>query len=331
MAWLEANTTSLLAQRTGIQQSREGNITAAGAPRPTAIPQALNPPGRHAIIGLVSARRAPPWRLMMKSPFPGMDPYLEAHWGDVHARLVTYASDQLAQQMPPHLKVRIEEYVAVEIEDEPLDHRYIPDVRVFERPGSASVGADSGSATAVEELVEVEEPLWIPLTIEPPTQREIRIVDARDGGRLVTAIEFLSLTNKTTGREDYRRKQAEIIEGGANLVEIDLLRSGRWVLAAGQRFVKKTHRGPYRICLVRASAKRTGLYRASFSRPLPNIQIPLRPSDKDAVLRLQPLIEQAYINGQYGDLDYRSEPDPPFMEEERLWADELLKKLGKRK
>jgi hypothetical protein len=271
----------------------------------------------------------------MKSPFPGMDPYLEAHWGDVHARLVTYASDQLAQQMPANLKVRIEEYVAVEIEDEPQDHFYVPDVRVFERSGSAGAGAaTTGAATAVataaQEQTDVEEPLYIPFAVEPPTQREIRIVDARDGGRLITAIEFLSLTNKTTGRDDYRRKQAEIIEGGANLVEIDLLRSGKWVLAGAQRFVKKTHRGPYRICVVRASAQRTGLYRASFSRRLPNIPIPLRPTDPDAVLRLQPLIEQAYANGQYSDLDYRPEPDPPLMEEERPWVDELLKKAGKR-
>jgi len=26
----------------------------------------------------------------MKSPFPGMDPYLEQHWRSVHHRLLTY-------------------------------------------------------------------------------------------------------------------------------------------------------------------------------------------------------------------------------------------------
>ena len=31
----------------------------------------------------------------MASPFPGMDPYLEAHWGDIHASLIIYARDQL--------------------------------------------------------------------------------------------------------------------------------------------------------------------------------------------------------------------------------------------
>ena len=31
----------------------------------------------------------------MPSPFPGMDPYLEAHWRDVHASLIIYARDAL--------------------------------------------------------------------------------------------------------------------------------------------------------------------------------------------------------------------------------------------
>ena len=31
----------------------------------------------------------------MPSPFPGMDPFLEAHWGDVHARLIVNACNQI--------------------------------------------------------------------------------------------------------------------------------------------------------------------------------------------------------------------------------------------
>jgi hypothetical protein len=34
----------------------------------------------------------------MQSPFPGMDPYLEASWRDVHARLVVYATDHVNEQ-----------------------------------------------------------------------------------------------------------------------------------------------------------------------------------------------------------------------------------------
>jgi hypothetical protein len=43
----------------------------------------------------------------MKSPFPGMDPFLEQFWGDVHARMIVYLSDQLQPQMPQGLVVRI--------------------------------------------------------------------------------------------------------------------------------------------------------------------------------------------------------------------------------
>ncbi len=34
----------------------------------------------------------------MPSPFPGMDPYLEAHWGDIHHRIVNYACDAIQDQ-----------------------------------------------------------------------------------------------------------------------------------------------------------------------------------------------------------------------------------------
>jgi len=267
----------------------------------------------------------------MMSPLPGMDPYLESHWGDVHASIVTYARDQLARQMPRNLKVRIEEYVAVEVEDESRDHLYVPDVRVFEQPGSTGSGGTQSGTAGATLVAEADEPLLVARNAEPPTQREIRILDMREGGRLVTAIEFLSITNKTTGREDYRRKQREILEEGANLVEIDLLRDGHWVLAIGSQWVRESHRGPYRVCVVRGESPNTAeMYQTSYVSRLPNIRIPLRREDSDAVLRLQPLLDQAYANGQYDDLDYRQEPEPPLMEEERTWVADLLKQAGKR-
>ena len=39
----------------------------------------------------------------MKSPFPGMDPYLQQHWRDVHTRLILYACDQLESGLPAEL------------------------------------------------------------------------------------------------------------------------------------------------------------------------------------------------------------------------------------
>jgi hypothetical protein len=48
------------------------------------------------------------------------------------------------------------------------------------------------------------------------------------GNRIVTVIEFLSPTNKVRGpgQDEYLKKQSELRQGGVNLVEIDLVRSG---------------------------------------------------------------------------------------------------------
>ncbi len=50
----------------------------------------------------------------MSSPFPGMDPYLKAHWRDVHTRLMTYLCDQIQDQLPANLVARVEESVCYE-------------------------------------------------------------------------------------------------------------------------------------------------------------------------------------------------------------------------
>ena len=70
----------------------------------------------------------------MKSPFPGMDPYLDAHWLDVHTSLVTDARNTLNERLPEDLAASSEERVAVESSDEAREKHYYLDVRVF-KPG----------------------------------------------------------------------------------------------------------------------------------------------------------------------------------------------------
>lgn len=70
----------------------------------------------------------------MPSPFPGMDPYLEPHWGDVHQSLITYARDQLNGRLPRPLRARTEERVFVEQGEGEGRSRY-PDVRVLDVGG----------------------------------------------------------------------------------------------------------------------------------------------------------------------------------------------------
>ena len=68
----------------------------------------------------------------MPSPFPGMDPYLEAHWRDVHARLVIYSCDALQSVLPSSLRARVEERVLLETPQGVGKHPLFPDVRVIE-------------------------------------------------------------------------------------------------------------------------------------------------------------------------------------------------------
>lgn len=234
----------------------------------------------------------------MKSPFPGMDPYLEEHWGDVHTSMTTYARDQLAGQLPPDLRVRVEEYTAAE--------------------------ADDGDT-------------MVPLRNEPPTLRYLRITDVSSGNRLVTAIEFLHSANKAGEKRiaAYRDKRLRVSQGGASFVEIDLLRAGEWVFLVPQDSVPAKHQAHYRALICRAIERgRVEYYGMSLQSQLPTIPVPLRqfrlPAESDVLLNLQELINQSYEAGRYDDIDYKAEPIPPLDADDARWADALLREKGLR-
>lgn len=263
----------------------------------------------------------------MKSPFPGMDPYLEQYWGDVHTRLMVYASNQINEQLPDDLQVRVEESLSVEA-DEGFHRTVYPDIRVVEEPDAWSAGA--GAAVAE---VSVAEPCVLELEDDPHTRRHLEIVDLSDGGRVVTAIEVLSPANKVglDGPVAYVQKQREYLEAKINLVEIDLVRAGEFVLAAPQERIPPAYRTLYQVCIRRAiQSSRVEIYRVPLRERLPNIPIPLRPSDSDVVLQLQPLIDACYRDGRYHRINYRADPIPRFGEADALWIDRLLREQGLR-
>ena len=115
----------------------------------------------------------------MKSPFPGMDPYLEQYWRDVHHRLVTYACDQLQFTLPGGLRARMEERVFVESQGGEYRPIY-PDVFVVEHP------KPQASAAMAESEVAVAEPVVLHLPREPVSQGFLEIIDAGSGHRVVT-------------------------------------------------------------------------------------------------------------------------------------------------
>jgi hypothetical protein len=255
----------------------------------------------------------------MKSPFPGMDPYLEKYWRDVHHSLCTYARDFLQPQLGGSLRARLEERLVVE-SDIGEDRSIYPDVKIVQRHGAGYGDVEVQSGVAVEE------PLLLRVEDEAATEAFVTIIDTTTGGKLVTVIEFLSTTNKLPGegRKQYRQKQLELKEAGVSLVEIDLLRSGQWVMQVAEYRVPSLYRTTYQVCAHRGwKHAEYEIYRAPLRRRLPTINIPLRESDPDAKLDLQSLIEQAYRNGAYDDIDYSVPPEPPLSPEDAAWAAEL--------
>ena len=263
----------------------------------------------------------------MRSLFPGMDPWLELHWRDVHASLIIYIRDQLQRQLPAPLVARAEETVSVDIEeDKPVLVR--PDMAVTEDWRSG--GGHGGVATAVEPTT-VAEPLVL-YAPEIELDRHVEIYDPTGGGRVVTAIEVLSPSNKLPGRARtaYESKQRLFLSGGVNFVEIDLVRAGDWVFSIDESVMPSSQRTPCMVCVYRAT--RPG-ERAAYPLPLRErllrIAIPLRPTDRDVALDLQAVVDEAYEKGRYDRTDYRRPLAPPLPAEDAAWANEILRKAGR--
>jgi len=149
---------------------------------------------------------------------------------------------------------------------------------------------------------------------------------------VVTAIEVLSPSNKRPGRARtaYESKQRAFLAGGVNLVEIDLVREGEWTFSVDEALLPARKRTPYMVCVFRA--RRPGeraLYRLPLRERLPSIAIPLRPQDRDVVLELQQVVDEAYERGRYDRTDYRRPLDPPLSSEDSSWAADLLRAAGR--
>src|SRR5439155_23065339 len=78
----------------------------------------------------------------MKNPFPGMNPWLEEFWRDVHASLLVYARDQLNEELPAGLSARVDERLAIDAPDAKR-RAYVPDVAIsqsWDRPAGPVLG-----------------------------------------------------------------------------------------------------------------------------------------------------------------------------------------------
>jgi hypothetical protein len=252
-----------------------------------------------------------------------MNPFFEQRWRDAHTRLITHFAEKLQEQLPEDLVAGAEEDVISIAEDESLAWTR-PDVQIRE-PWTPT--ASGGPITATEAPLVATEPIYV--FTDDEVERWVEVRD--ETGRLITVIELLSPSNKREDerRKDYINKRAGFVRQGVNVVEIDLVRQGERVFSMPVKDMLLRKPVPYAVSVFRASAPRqVMLYPIPLRSRLPVIRIPLRAADSDALLDLQPLINQCHARGRYHRLDYGAPLNPPLSPEDVAWVDGLLREKG---
>jgi hypothetical protein len=269
----------------------------------------------------------------MKSPFPGMDPYIEACglWEDFHTHLIAKIGDSLADAVPERYLVRTGErsYVVLVKEQGKSSRPFLPDVSITTKRGRKKTTKKGG--TALAELGSEIEPVEMRAFIEEEHREAfVEIYEADPEQRLVTTIEVLSPSNKrpnTDGWDLYQRKRQSVLLGAVNLVEIDLLRGGQRM-----PMLDPWPSSPYTLLRARAKGLLCKVWPAYSHRPLPRILIPLAKPDPDVPLDLQPMIDAIYRRYRYErSIDYKRPTPPPLSSEEAAWLEKQLRSRSARK
>ncbi|WP_017298303.1 DUF4058 family protein [Nodosilinea nodulosa] len=233
----------------------------------------------------------------MRSPFPGMNPYLENPelWSSIHSRLIVAIADDLVDHLSEKYRVEIEKRTYF-FSDEDSVLVGIPDVAVVthQRP-------QDSTATATFVPTVQPEQVRVPMA-EEVTERYLEIREVATG-TVVTVLELLSPKNKRPGegRVAYLRKRNQILASSSHLVEIGLLRGGQPLPMSGEQ------PGHYRILVSKGDRRPlANLYRFNLQQPIPPIPIPLMANEPEPILALQPLLQYIYEKGRYAmAIDYR--------------------------
>lgn len=267
----------------------------------------------------------------MRSPFPGMDPYLEdpALWPGLHDKINYNLVEALNGVLPEDYVADLEHRLYVTHRDTHI----IPNVVTMREAARERLSSGAGS-TAV--LQRGDKPAILFAPPEEVSESYVEIRHLTIPKRVVTVIEVLSHSNKTPGsegRKSYLQKQRDVLNSEVHLQEIDLLRKGEHTLAPPyERIVMEYGRWDYLVSLSRSSDRaRYELHLCSVRRNLPRIDVPLANGDPDVVVDLQAVFDRCYAAGAYPrQVDYRREPYFPLEEPDKSWADVLLTEKGLR-
>ena len=262
----------------------------------------------------------------MPSPFPGMDPYLEPQWPDVHLALIAEGRRAINRQLPVGLQARSESRIVIEPDDEPgtragsfVETR--PDLRIVATTTQAERSADPGGDTTLV----LDAPFALLPAADPPIERYLRITDA--AGHLLSVVELLSPSNKRgEGLDRFRRNRLELLAAGVHFVEVDLVRAGDWRALMWPARCPPRAASPWRAVVRTAGPGGNAyLFPIRLREALPDIPVPIRPGVPPATLPLAAMLAAAYDDGKYSEsVDYTRPPDPPLDADDAAWAAELL-------
>ena len=252
-----------------------------------------------------------------------MDPYLEhpRYFRDFHNSFIVDLKQAIQPVLPEPYYAKTEERIWIEWPERAV----LPDVPIS-RSAERLRAVEAGTVTLLEdaaldtELIEFGEGFEV---------RELSLHvyagGSGEGGRLVTAVELLSPSNKMNGSEGraaYTRKQAELLDRDVHLIEIDLLRGGEHTTAIPRRFLKRPF--DYHVAARDLNLPPAEMYSypIRLEDPLPRIAVPLLPGEGYVIVELQPVFDRCYDGGSYRrEIDYlRDEPEPPLIDSQRSWA-----------
>jgi Protein of unknown function (DUF4058) len=271
--------------------------------------------------------------MLMKSPFPGMDPYIEACglWGDFHDDLVGEIKRALAAVAPERYLVRTaeREYIVVVEETGAKKRAFLSDVSVSAARAPKRTGTNKGSTTVAEGPSLAEPVTMRACILEEHRESFVEIFEAGPDQRLVTGIEGLSPSNKRPGTPGWKRcqrKRQSLMLDGVNLVEIDLLRGG-----PRMPMLDPWPNSPYALLVARAFLEhKCSVWRAAYKEPLPPIRVPLAKPDPDLTLNLQPMVEAIYERSRYArSIDYRKALSPPLSSSDAAWLKQRLQRRAR--
>lgn len=264
----------------------------------------------------------------MKSPFPGMDPYIEACglFEDFHFDLIGEIKTELARLLPDRYLVKTGEraYVVIAQGEQRKENAFLPDVGVVTTHADVVAAQQARGVMALSELDAESVPMRAFVSAEF-RENFIEIHTADPDRTLVTCIEVLSPSNKrqgSTGWDLYLRKRQGLLMGTTNFVEIDLLRGGDRM-----PMLDPWPNSPYTVLVARkVSAPRCRVWPGYSLKVLPSVPVPLLHPDPDVSLPLQPMIERLYERFRYASqIDYTRPLTPPLSEDESKWLAEQLR------